>query len=135
MSVLLQAATRFIVQIMLLLAFLLVLRGHNHPGGGFIGALIASAAIALYTIAFGLQAKRFAQITPWVIALGLLCLLVSLVLAVFWHEPILTGLWWQFSFMGETVKVGTPLLFDFGIFFLIAGSLSWFIAALEDKQK
>lgn len=134
MSVFLQTITRFLVKIMLLLSVLLVLRGHNHPGGGFIGALVATSAIALYTLAFGLKVTGFDRWAPKIIALGLLCLLISLVLPLCFGQPALTGLWIKFFILGETVKVGTPLVFDFGIYFLILGSLSWLIAELEDKQ-
>jgi len=132
MSILLQTATRFLVQIMLLLSFLLVLRGHNYPGGGFIGALVATSAIALYTLAFGLKASGFDHWSPKIIALGLLCLLISFLLPVALQHPGLTGLWVEISLPGHGIKLGTPLLFDFGIYFLIIGSLSWLIAELED---
>ena len=36
----------------------LLLRGHNQPGGGFVGGLVAAAAFALYAIAFGVQRAR-----------------------------------------------------------------------------
>lgn len=134
MSVLLQTTTRFLVKIMLLLSVLLVLRGHNYPGGGFIGSLVATSAIALYTLAFGLKTSGFDRWSPKIIALGLLCLLLSLVLPILFGKPPLAGLWFSFYLWGEKVKLGSPLIFDFGIYFLIIGSLSWLIAELEDKQ-
>ncbi|MEM9242485.1 MAG: MnhB domain-containing protein [Pseudomonadota bacterium] len=134
MSVLLQTATRFLVQIMLLLSILLVLRGHNFPGGGFIGALVATSAIGLYTLAFGLKATGFDRWSPRIIALGLLLLLISIACALFSGQAMLTGLWLNVAFLGNAVKLGTPLIFDFGIYFLIVGSLSWLIAELEDES-
>lgn len=133
MSVLLQNTTKFLVKIMLLISILMVLRGHNYPGGGFIGALIASSAIALYTLAFGLKASGFDNWSPRIITLGLVCLLTSLTWPVFVGKPALTGLWVKVSLLGSHTKLGTPLIFDFGIYFLIIGSLSWLIAELEDK--
>ena len=38
-SVILNAATRLLVALMLLFSIYMLLRGHNEPGGGFIGAL------------------------------------------------------------------------------------------------
>lgn len=134
MSILLQTVTRFLVQIMLLLSVLLVLRGHNYPGGGFIAALVATSAIALYTLAFGLKASGFVRWSLKLIALGLACLLVSILWPVFVGKSALTGLWVSVPILGEPLKLGTPLIFDFGIYFLIIGSLSWLIAELEDKQ-
>lgn len=132
-SVLLQTATHFLVQIMLLLSVLLVLRGHNYPGGGFIGALVATAAIALYTLAFGVNAERFGFWSPRIIALGLLCFLLSMIWPLWFGQQILTGLWLKLSLWDDAVKLGTPLIFDFGIYFLIIGSLSWLIVKMEDK--
>ena len=43
---------------MLVFSVFVLLRGHNEPGGGFIGGLIAAAAIAVYGIASGVGAVR-----------------------------------------------------------------------------
>lgn len=134
MSILLQATTRFLLRIMLVLSVLLVLRGHNYPGGGFIGALVATSAIALYTLAFGLKPTGFDRWAPKLLALGLVCLGVSFAWPLLLEHAPLTGLWTTLSVVGQSLKLGTPLIFDFGIYFLIVGSLSWLIAELEDKQ-
>lgn len=42
-----------ITSLMLLFSVFVLLRGHNEPGGGFIGGLIAVSALAVYGIAFG----------------------------------------------------------------------------------
>lgn len=133
MSALLKTTTRFLMKIMLLLSILLVLRGHNYPGGGFIGALVGTSAIALYTLAFGLKATGFDRWSPKIIALGLLCLLISIAWPISQGQAALTGLWTTLSILGERIKLGTPLIFDFGIYFLIVGSLSWLAAELEDN--
>ena len=39
-----------IVSIMLVFAVYVCLRGHNEPGGGFIGGLIAASAIAILAL-------------------------------------------------------------------------------------
>ncbi len=43
---------------MLLFSVFVLLRGHNEPGGGFIGGLIAVSALSIYGIAFGVVALR-----------------------------------------------------------------------------
>ena len=43
---------------MLVFSVFVLLRGHNEPGGGFIGGLIAAAAIAVYGIAERRRAGR-----------------------------------------------------------------------------
>jgi multicomponent Na+:H+ antiporter subunit B len=35
-----------------------LLRGHNEPGGGFIGGLIGASALSIYGIAYGVAAVR-----------------------------------------------------------------------------
>ncbi len=134
MSVFLQTAARFLVQIILLLSILLVLRGHNYPGGGFIGSLVATSSIGLYTLAFGLKTSGFDRWSPLIIVLGLILLLISISVSLLFSQPILTGIWINIPFWSKGLKLGTPLLFDFGIYFLIVGSLSWLIVELEDES-
>ena len=47
-SPILRTATRLLMPLLLLFAVFLLLRGHNEPGGGFVGGLVAAAAFALY---------------------------------------------------------------------------------------
>ena len=47
-----------LVVVMLVFSVFILLRGHNEPGGGFIGGLIAASAIAIYGMAAGPAAVR-----------------------------------------------------------------------------
>ncbi|MGO8646704.1 MnhB domain-containing protein, partial [Rhizobium ruizarguesonis] len=38
----------FLTALMLLFSVFVLLRGHNEPGGGFIGGLIAASGLAIY---------------------------------------------------------------------------------------
>ena len=53
-----------LTSLMLLFSVFVLLRGHNEPGGGFIGGLIAASAFAIYGIAFGVPAARRALLFP-----------------------------------------------------------------------
>ena len=44
--------------LMLIASLFILLRGHNAPGGGFIGGLVAAAAFALQAAALGPKAVR-----------------------------------------------------------------------------
>jgi hypothetical protein len=44
--------------VMLVFSVFILLRGHNEPGGGFIGGLIAASALAIYGMAAGPEAAR-----------------------------------------------------------------------------
>ena len=57
-SLILRTATRFLMPLLLLFALFLLFRGHNEPGGGFVGGLVVAAAFVLYAIAYGVDAGR-----------------------------------------------------------------------------
>lgn len=116
--------------VMLVFSVFVLLRGHNEPGGGFIGGLIAGASIALYGIAMGTGAARLAlRVDPVALAaaglgLALLSGMVSLPLEL----PFLTGLWGEW----EGVTLSTPLFFDIGVYLVVAGTLAGLALGLEE---
>jgi multicomponent Na+:H+ antiporter subunit B len=120
---------------MLIFSFFLLLRGHNEPGGGFVGGLVAAAAYALYLIANGLDnAKKLLRIEPiYLIAFGLLLAIISAILSVFSGEEFMTALWTK-NDIPALGKVGTPLLFDLGIYFLVLGIVLKIIFSLAEED-
>ena len=69
-SSILQTATRFLMPLLLLFAVFLLLRGHNEPGGGFVGGLVVASAFVLYSIAYGVSASRRALLVDPATLLG-----------------------------------------------------------------
>ena len=57
-ALILEQATRPLYWLVLSAAIWILLRGHNEPGGGFIGGLVALAPTAAYAIVFGVAAAR-----------------------------------------------------------------------------
>ena len=53
-----RTAAPYLTALMLLFSVFVLLRGHNEPGGGFIGGLIAASAFAIHGIAFGVPTVR-----------------------------------------------------------------------------
>ena len=51
-SLILRASSRFILPAALIFSVYVLLRGHNNPGGGFAGGLVAAAAFALNALAY-----------------------------------------------------------------------------------
>ncbi len=136
-SLILQTATRFLITLLLLVSFFFLFRGHNEPGGGFIGGLVAAAAYALHAIAFGPAATRRAlRIDPrFIVGVGLTVAIVSGLLAALQGQPFLTGQWTDLTLGGvEKLAVGSPVLFDVGVFLVVTGTVTMIILALEEED-
>jgi multicomponent Na+:H+ antiporter subunit B len=130
-SPLFRTAARRLMPLLLLFSVFLLMRGHNEPGGGFVGGLIAAAAFALYGIAFGVQRARQALlVTPLtLLGAGLLVALVSGMPAVLSGQPFLEALWTT-----GPVEVGTPLLFDVGVYLVVTGVVLMMIFSLSEES-
>ena len=134
-SLILKTTARYLMPLLLLFSVFLFLRGHNEPGGGFAGGLVAAAAFALYSIAFGAaEARRVLRVEPrWLIGLGLLIALASGVIGLLGRQPFLTGLWGYLWLPGlDRMDVGTPVLFDLGVYLTVTGVTLTIIFALEE---
>ncbi len=134
-SFILRAANRILVGLILVFSVYLLLRGHNAPGGGFSAALVAATGFALFAIAEGPQPVRMAlRIDPLVlVAWGLLLAIGSGLLAVVAGQPFLTGLWWPADTLDGTPAVGTPLVFDVGVFLVVLGTILTLVLHLEES--
>lgn len=136
-SLILATATRYLLPMLLLFSVFLLLRGHYLPGGGFIGGLVAAATFSLHAFAFGVRRTReLLRISPRTfIGVGLLLALGSGVFSVFFGLPFLTGRWHSLrSESGEAISLGTPLLFDAGVFLVVIGATLAAILELAKEQ-
>ncbi len=131
MSIIIKVFCQLILQVTLLLSILFLLRGHNYPGGGFIGALVACTGIGFYILAYKRPPSFILKKHTLCINIGITCLTTSLVTPLFLNKSMLTGLWWSTNIFSQSLKVGTPLLFDIGIYLSILGSLIWIMTHLE----
>jgi multicomponent Na+:H+ antiporter subunit B len=135
-SLILRSATRFLVTLLLLFSLFLLLRGHNLPGGGFAGGLVAAAAFALFGIAFDVGTAREAMgIDPrTLIGIGLLLALGSGLPSMFLGQPFLTGQWGYVPLPnGHRIEIGTPLLFDVGVYLAVIGMTLTILFTLSDE--
>jgi multicomponent Na+:H+ antiporter subunit B len=133
-SLILRTAARFLVVLLLVLAVFVLLRGHNEPGGGFIGGLLAAGGVAIYQLACGVQrARRLVRIDPRSLAgVGLLIALASGCVGLVGGDPFLTGVWAAREIPGIG-KLGTPLGFDFGVFLLVIGASLTILFTLDEE--
>ncbi len=118
-SVILRIAARFLLPLLIMFSIVVLLQGHNRPGGGFVGGLVCASAFGLYAMAYGpARTRRLLRVEPVaVMALGLLIALLSGVPGMFAGGAFLQGVWATIA----GVKVGTPLVFDVGVYFSVAG--------------
>ncbi|NIC40691.1 MnhB domain-containing protein [Aquabacterium sp. A08] len=110
-----------------------LLRGHNEPGGGFIGGLVAVSASVLWAVARGSDAaaRRLPSRSPWrLAAVGVVLAALSGLPALWQGQSYLTH-WWGALPLGFTdVAVSTVLLFDLGVYLCVWGALSGYALAL-----
>lgn len=134
-SMILRTMVRLLLPLLLVFSVFLLLRGHNEPGGGFVGGLMAATGFALISIAFGsATARRILQIEPkMLIAVGLLLALLSGISSLLLQRPFLTATWFKMSFgaFGK-IELGTPLFFDLGVYLVVWGVTLTIIFALEE---
>jgi multicomponent Na+:H+ antiporter subunit B len=139
-SIIVSAATRLLVSLLLVFSVYMLLRGHNLPGGGFIGGLIGATGFVLYAIAQGAKATREAlHYEPQNIAMiGLGIALFAGVMAYVFGDAFFTGQWW---FVGadpadpddKGLPLSSVLVFDIGVYMVVFGSILTLVLALEEE--
>lgn len=132
-SLILTAATRTLVPIIIVFSFLVFLRGHNAPGGGFIGGLLAATAFALIAKARGTEAARRAlRFRPLTIAaVGLGCAVASGLWGGLVDGYFLKGMWGLYEATGG-LPLGSVPLFDLGVYLVVLGAVTGILFALDD---
>ncbi|MCL4707917.1 Na+/H+ antiporter subunit B [bacterium] len=133
-SLILSVAARSLLPLLLLFSFFLLVRGHNEPGGGFVGGLVAAAAFALYAIAEGVEkVRQTLRVDPRVlIGAGLFVALSSGLLSLLQGKPFMTGLWYKQA-VPVLGKLGTPVLFDAGVYLVVVGIILTIILTLAEE--
>lgn len=133
-SLILSTATRAIFPLMLLFSVFILIRGHNEPGGGFVGGLVAATAFVLYAMAYGVEKARHAlRVDPrTLIAAGLAIACGAGLIGLAAGLPFMTGQWLPVP-LPVVGKVGTPVLFDLGVYFVVLGVVLTMVFALAEE--
>jgi multicomponent Na+:H+ antiporter subunit B len=135
-SLVLRTATKYLLTLLLLFSIFLLLRGHNLPGGGFVGGLVAASAFALYAIAYNVApARRALHVDPrTLIGIGLLIAALSGLRPVLRGLPFLTGQWGEVHIPGLiSVELGSPVAFDIGVYLVVVGVALTIILSLAEE--
>ena len=131
-ALILDVFVRGLYPLMLAASLWILLRGHNEPGGGFIGGMVAVAATAMLAVAQGSEtAQRRMPLGPLrLAAAGVLLSLISGLPAFAQEGAYMTHLWGSLPLGFTELKVSTVLLFDLGVFAAVWGALGGLCAQM-----
>ncbi|WP_182199966.1 Na(+)/H(+) antiporter subunit B [Paraliobacillus salinarum] len=133
----LHTITRIAVFIILSFSLYLLFAGHNNPGGGFIGALMAASAIVLLYVSFDLKTIKSVLpfYYPYFIATGLILAMGTGVSSVLFGYPFLTQFfkYATLPILGE-VELTTALVFDIGVFIVVIGVALLIITTIAEDD-
>lgn len=130
----LDRSVRVVFHAVLLGSIYLLFAGHNQPGGGFVGGLVAGAAVAIQFVAGGIDdVRRLTKFQPWTILGTGLLLAVGTAIA-----PLLMG---SQALQSAYVTVDAPIalaltsatIFDVGVYLLVVGLVLMIFEAFGDE--
>jgi multisubunit Na+/H+ antiporter MnhB subunit len=114
----------------------LLFAGHNQPGGGFVGGLVAGAAIALRAVGGGIdEVRSLTRLRPWTfLGLGILFASTTALVPVLFGEPVLTSGKGSHTFpvLGK-VTASSVLAFDIGVYLVVVGMVFMMFEAFGDE--
>lgn len=167
-TIIFATAIRLLTPVFLIFSVYILFRGHNHPGGGFIGGLIGSIAFVFHALAYGSErtansyfrlkvyhnnrelhhnraryvfglvranvwsrSKHRQEEDEWrhhilrirpiyLMTLGLLLASTSGTVGLLLGKPYMSA-WWLDVKLPIVGSVGTPILFDTGVYLLVLG--------------
>ena len=138
-SLVFEVITRLLFGVMIIISIYLLLAGHNSPGGGFAGGMVAGMALIIRYLAAGRH--ELDEAAPFdagrLLGGGLFLMLGTAVVPVFfggsvlesydyyWNVPgpdVLTTPWGELPFLGE-VHLVSSTIFDLGVYLVVVGML------------
>jgi multicomponent Na+:H+ antiporter subunit A len=136
--VIVDVAVRLVFPAVMVGSIYLLFAGHNQPGGGFVGGIVAGAAVALRYVAGGIdEVRRLSRAHPWTV-LGAGMLLATLTAVV----PVLLGAAPLESAIVEVdlpllghVKVTSGLPFDVGVYLVVLGLVLMVFESFGDPPR
>ncbi|MCB0114977.1 MAG: hypothetical protein KDD84_12840 [Caldilineaceae bacterium] len=132
----LRLLARILIPVLLALSVFLLLRGHNLPGGGFIAGLMAAVSLEMQILSTGdFQVRqRIGRFLLPGIGLGILIALLATVMG-FLSGGYFKGVWWKLPLGPLTLDLGTPLLFDIGVYIAVIAVTSSFLLGLSQAAE
>lgn len=137
-SLILDVGARVLFHSVLLGSLYLLFAGHNQPGGGFIGGLVAAAAFSLRYLAGGVEEVQSAiRFHPWTYLSAGLLLSASTAAAslVAGGQVLESGIWeTDLPVLGH-IKLTSALPFDIGVYLVVVGLMLMALNALGTEAE
>lgn len=135
-SFLLSRMARILCPWLLVLSLIVFYRGHHLPGGGFIGGLLGALGFVLIALGDGAgAARRVLRVEPvTLLTIGMSLALLAGMIGLVFGPSLLAGMWlpeFTVPLLG-IVHLGTPLLFDAGVFLTVMGFALKVVFALKE---
>ena len=127
---------RILTPILLILALWLFLRGHNAPGGGFIAGLAAAAAFQLQILSRGDQYVR-QRVGPFLqpmTGIGLAFTTIAALIGLA-QGDFFKGVWLFLPIGPFELELGTPQLFDLGVFLVVVSVVVSYLLSLGHSRE
>jgi multisubunit Na+/H+ antiporter MnhB subunit len=132
----LDRSVRVVFHAVLLGSIWLLFAGHNQPGGGFVGGLLAGAAIAMRFVAGGMDEVRgTARFKPWtILGTGLLLAASAALVPLLLGDAVLETAYVSVDVpLLGTVKTTSALIFDSGVYLLVVGLVLMVFESFGDE--
>jgi multicomponent Na+:H+ antiporter subunit A len=136
-SHLLETGARTIVPTLLVVSVYLLVVGHNEPGGGFVGGLLAgSGLLVVFLTGGGVAVRELLPVRPAaLIASGIALAMATALSGLVFAGSLLTSgkLDLELGWFGK-LEVGSALIFDIGVYLVVVGLVATVLVRLGDPE-
>lgn len=128
---------RILTPVLLMLAVIFLLAGHNAPGGGFIAGLVVAAAFLMQILARGdaFVRKLMGPYLQPTMGVGLMIAVLSALIGVSNNGVFFQGVWWKLSLGSFMLELGSPTFFDIGVFLVVSAFVTSYLLELSRPVK
>ncbi len=137
-SVFFKFLARAMMPVLMIFSIALLLRGHNHPGGGFVGGLVGASGIILLTLADSPEVVRAGLRIDFLRGLlyGLLIAFGAGMIGLVYKGAFLQSVYYErmTQNLGE-LHLSTTLLFDIGVYLVVFCITSAIVMNMEEEGR
>jgi len=134
----LEVSVQLVSVVVLTGSLYLLFAGHNQPGGGFAGGIVAGAAIALRYISGGIgEVRSLSRGRPWyALGAGVMIAALTALVPLLFGGAVLEGYTWTWNseLLGK-VKMTSALIFDIGVYLVVIGLVLMLFESFGDDPE